>query len=124
MVLQGLINGRVAKRSASGETQPLIKVVDDRQRETEYSTKSSSPLFGIDTLKPGVVRRFFANRNAAAASLSSYFRVMSRVKTLVTTRAFWIRLSITCCSLLLSPYCFIRRSRTFWARPSRAAKFL
>ena len=65
----------------------FIKVVDDRQRKTEYSTKDSSPHFGIDTLKPGVVRRFFANRNAAG-SLCSYFSVISRVKTLVTTRAF------------------------------------
>ena len=52
----------------------------------------------------------------------NYFSVISRVKTLVTTRAFCTRLSITCCSLPLSPYCFIRRSKTFWERPSKAAK--
>ena len=77
----------MGKGSARGETQPLIKVIDDRQRKTEYSTKDSSPHFGIDTMKPGVERRFFANRNAAE-SLCSYFSVISRVKTLVTTRAF------------------------------------
>src|SRR5258708_33924925 len=57
-------------------------------------------------------------------NLSSYFNVISRVRTLTTTCPFCTRLSITCCSLLLSPYCFIRRSRTFCPRPSRAAKFL
>ena len=57
-------------------------------------------------------------------SRSSYFKVMSRVRILVINRPFCARLSITCCSLLLSPYCFIRISRTFCARPSRAAKFL
>jgi hypothetical protein len=42
----------------------------------------------------------------------------------VINRPFCTRLSITCCSLLLAPYCFIRISRTFCARPSRAPKFL
>src|SRR5215471_10776566 len=67
-------------------------------------------------------RDLSSTRNADA--ILDYFRVISRVNTLATTRAFCTRLSITCCSLLLSPYCFMRRSRTFCARPSRAAKFL
>jgi FAD binding domain len=57
-------------------------------------------------------------------NLVSYFKVISRVRILVINRPFCVRLSITCCSLLLSPYCCIRRSRTFCAKPSRAAKFL
>jgi hypothetical protein len=38
----------------------FIKVVDVRQRQTEYSTEDSSPHFGIEALKPCDERRFFA----------------------------------------------------------------
>jgi hypothetical protein len=39
------------------------------------------------------------------AMIGSYLSVISRVSTLVITRTFCMRLSITCCSLPLSPYC-------------------